>query len=366
MSVRALFAMPVLAPLLFAACQVDRPMATLPTGFVSADAVTAEGAGVNDYVMTDLGGFGGRYNMANSINDSGEIVGASTRPGETPNETHAFVVKDGALSPLPTLAGFQNSFARSIDETGRIIGMNYTPPFGPTPSVMWESGVVFNLDARYPTLSSAASSNALGQIVGGCWVTEGSLRWGKACLLVDGVTTFLDTTSQSGNSRAFAINDAGKVVGRTDPNRNGTVHATEWINGVATLLPPFSPPGTTEAVDVNSVGDMVGSSTVLVGQWRFVHATLWRNGVPMDLGAVGGSISRATAINDRGHVVGISRLPNLNDRAFLWRRGRMQMLPTGAMRIEASYAYDINNRNEIVGMLVLANGEQRAVVWRPH
>lgn len=366
MSVRLRFSMPVLVALLLAACQVDRPIATLPTGLVSTDALAVEGAGANDYVMTDLGGFGGRYNRASSINDSGEIVGTSTWPGETANEAHAFILKDGVLSPLPTLAGFQNSGARSIDETGRIIGMNYTPPFGPTPSVMWESGGVFNLQATYPTLASAASSNALGKIVGVCWVTQGPFRWGKACLLVNGVTTFLDTTSQSGNSAAFAINDAGKVVGRTDPNRNGTDHATEWINGVATLLPPISPPGATEAVDVNAAGDVVGSSTALVGQWRFVHATLWRNGVPIDLGAVGGSISRATAINDRGHVVGVSRLPNQNERAFLWRRGRMLMLPTGAMRIEASLATGINNHNEIVGMLMLPNGEQRAVVWRPH
>ncbi len=366
MLVRARFAMPVLAALLLAACQADRPTAALPTGLVSADAVTAEGAGVNDYVMTDLGGFGGRYNIARSINDSGHIVGTSTRPGETANDAHAFVLKNGVLSPLPTLAGFQNSNANSIDATGRIIGRNYTPPFGPNPNVMWESGDVFNLQPSYPTLASAASSNALGQIVGVCWVTQGSSRWGKACALVDGVTTFLDTTSQSGSSFALAINNAGKVVGRTDPNLNGTDHATEWISGVATFLPPISPPGASEAVDVNAVGNVVGSSTVLVGQWRFVHATLWQNGVPIDLGAVGGSNSRAAAINDRGHVVGSSRLPNQNDRAFLWRRGRMLMLPTGAMRIEASYAYDINNQNEIVGVLVLPDGAQRAVVWRPH
>lgn len=74
----------------------------------------------------------------------------------------------------------------------------------------------------------------------------------------------------------------------------------------------------------------------------------------VDLGTLGGESSYATAINDRGHVVGSGQTAAGDWHGFLWRDGRMLDLgpfrPTG-----------INNRDEVVGTLDFAT---TAHLWR--
>ena len=66
----------------------------------------------------------------------------------------------------------------------------------------------------------------------------------------------------------------------------------------------------------------------------------------VDLGV--GDNSYATAINERGHVVGVA-----NGRAFLWRNGQVTYLGYGD-------ATDINNHDEIVGNFDFSSG----FLWR--
>ncbi|HEX6076838.1 MAG TPA: hypothetical protein VFZ32_16425 [Micromonosporaceae bacterium] len=75
----------------------------------------------------------------------------------------------------------------------------------------------------------------------------------------------------------------------------------------------------------------------------------------MDLGA--GDNSIASAINQRGHVVGQSHY-----RAFLWRRG--QITDLGTLGGGYSYATDVNNRDEVVGYSAVADGAIHAFLWR--
>ena len=90
-----------------------------------------------------------------------------------------------------------------------------------------------------------------------------------------------------------------------------------------------------------------------------------------DLGALGGTGgSVATAINDRGEVVGYSdwtpgpgRGPFTCPRrhAFLWRNGRMHDLDTVGVRSEA---LALNERGQIVGWISGATRTaRRAVIW---
>lgn len=73
-----------------------------------------------------------------------------------------------------------------------------------------------------------------------------------------------------------------------------------------------------------------------------------------DLGTLGGESSYASAINDRGHVVGSSQIADGSWHGFLWRSGRMRDLglfrPTG-----------VNNRDEIIGTFDFVT---TAYLWR--
>ena len=82
----------------------------------------------------------------------------------------------------------------------------------------------------------------------------------------------------------------------------------------------------------------------------------------IDLGTLGGPSSNANALNDRGDVVGDSNLPDLTQRAFVWRNGAMQEL--GTLGGSFSGAAGINNRGQVVGSSQTASGEIHAYIWR--
>jgi probable HAF family extracellular repeat protein len=75
----------------------------------------------------------------------------------------------------------------------------------------------------------------------------------------------------------------------------------------------------------------------------------------VDLGTLGGQSSYATAMNNRGEVVGSSQVADGTFHGFHWRRGVMTDL--GDLR-----PYDINDRGQIVGTVDVAGG-WRAVRW---
>lgn len=145
------------------------------------------------------------------------------------------------------------------------------------------------------------------------------------------------------DSEAVANNDRGHVVG------HGPDGVFLWRNGEITHL---NVPG--RATDLNNRDEVVGAT-------HSGSAFLWRDGVMIDLGAqLGSDFSLATAINDRGDVVGYRRVgPWQQLRAFRWRAGVVTDL--GAPPDNQSLASDVNN----AGMVVGKYGET-AVRWRHH
>jgi probable HAF family extracellular repeat protein len=113
-------------------------------------------------------------------------------------------------------------------------------------------------------------------------------------------------------------------------------------------------------VSLNSKGEVVGSMRVHAPKTKELfaedlpHAFLWRAGMTMDLGTLGGYSSEALDINDKSQVVGwslTSETPLQHRRAFLWQDGRMRALdglPDEAGWDEAS---GINNRSQVAGAI---------------
>ena len=187
--------------------------------------------------------------------------------------------------------------------------------------------------------STVSGIDQLGQVIG---MVPGarafvSRRAGKLTVLPS-----LDEVSV-----AAAVNDDGLIVGNSHPNLNYPDYtAVVWRNGAISSLRTLG--GTDgSASAVNERGQVVGESSVkgsgIVGD---VRAVLWqKSGAVVDLGVGpvrvetpdGDAWGGATDINERGQVVGF--VPDVRirsdddydyfERAFLWQRGKVTILSTG-------------------------------------
>jgi probable HAF family extracellular repeat protein len=113
------------------------------------------------------------------------------------------------------------------------------------------------------------------------------------------------------------------------------------------------------ATAINERGQVIGISATANGEPR---ATLWQDGEVTDLGTLGGPTSQPADINRSGHVVGISTTPSGSQHAVLWQDGTV--IDLGTLGGSVSLPYDINDRDQIAGTSSTATGEFRAVLWQ--
>ena len=211
--------------------------------------------------------------------------------------------------------GYQNSFAYSVNDRGNAVGWSNT-----TANPVDSASVV------HATLFGRSGSIDLG--------TLGGHR-----------------------SRAYAINDQNVVVGVSEL-ADGSQRAFRYAAGMEPLEALTG--GTYSiAFDINNVGLIAGASALPSSSNKpRVHAVLWLNGVPQDLGALeesGNSI--AYAVNDRGEATGVSDLDG-EETVFLYSQGTMRDLHI------RGHALGINNAHEIVGSLEPPErGRPRGFLW---
>jgi probable HAF family extracellular repeat protein len=145
-----------------------------------------------------------------------------------------------------------------------------------------------------------------------------------------------------------ALNRAGVVAGtRSLPGRDGPF-SRAFIHTNA--FHELGPPGTlTFASDLNEQGDAVGWSRLPQAGGRFVdRAILWQKGQHIELGTLGGTNSRAFAINERVDITGTAQTTNGMFHAFLWRQGKLEDL--GTLGGRNSYGHAINSAFDIAGV----------------
>jgi probable HAF family extracellular repeat protein len=70
---------------------------------LAALAVLLGGVARADYVITDLGTFGGTQSTAAAINSLGQVVGVASFPGDS--LSHAFLYSNGVKQDLGSLGG---------------------------------------------------------------------------------------------------------------------------------------------------------------------------------------------------------------------------------------------------------------------
>ena len=184
---------------------------------------------------------------------------------------------------------------------------------------------------------------------------------------------------------ATSVNDHGQVVGWAENRvRDNTCDAPQVLQFRAVLwepkkhrkrvLRPYRGDSTSAATAINNRGQVVGISgecDVAVGRFSAQHAVLWEHGKVIDLGNLGGtSWHTPTAISERGDIVGFSNPAAPGDllgdflvRAFLWtRQGGMRFI--GRLPGDStSQARGVNSRRQVVGVSTSPEGVSKAFLW---
>jgi probable HAF family extracellular repeat protein len=298
--------------------------------------------------IVDLGALaGGCCSFAEAINNRGEVVGTSD-VGDT--ISHAFVWREGVMSDLGTLGG-TSSVGQDVNDRGEVVGYSTLAGSFDLHAFLWRDGEMSDLGTLGGRDSYAVGINNRGDVVGFSTTAADEMhafRWRNGTMTdLGGGTTAL----------AYGVNDRGSVVGFADSG------PAIWRRGVARSLD--LPAGATygSAFAVNSRGDVAGYSGFPSG-FSINRATLWRGGVPSDLGTLGGADSQASGINRRGQVVGSSDTAAGGGEAFLWEHGRMRGLGGLAAGL-GSEATDINDRGQVVGNAsTTVEGFVHATLWR--
>jgi probable HAF family extracellular repeat protein len=141
-----------------------------------------------------------------------------------------------------------------------------------------------------------------------------------------------------------------------------------------TQLPPLPPDPDSAATAINDKGQVVGISGLCsnaVGGASAEHALLWENGIPTDLGNIGGQAwNTPFAVNNQGQVVGFANISGdenaaENPAAFIWTKtNKMQEIPPYGTDTNNA-AFDINERGQVVGNSFNVNtGSSRATLWQ--
>jgi probable HAF family extracellular repeat protein len=310
------------------------------------------------YDVVTLDGLGGGAG-ANSINDRGQVAGQANQAGNT--VSRASLWTRGASTPI---------------DLGSLGGPNTNS------AVAWP---VKSTNGLIVGISDTNDDNPLGEAFS-CWpffapgvptrkICKG-FRWEK------GAMTPLPPFPGGYNSYATAANNRGQIVGWAENGVHDSscnplfqvlqFRAVIWEpNGEMRELPPLPGDSTSAATAINDRGQVVGISGacgVAVGDVSAAHAVIWDNGVPTRIDDFGGHTwNTPNAINNDGVVVG-SSLPADKEgtrffRAFVWtKEGGTRMLDQieGDVRSSASA---INDAGQIVGFSRTPGAVLRAVIW---
>jgi probable HAF family extracellular repeat protein len=150
---------------------------------------------------------------------------------------------------------------------------------------------------------------------------------------------------------AYGLNDHGQVVGSFKKSSQDYEHAFTWdkATGWKNIEPQsmFS----SRATDINNYGQ-------ISADFQGSAVRMEPNGLIAQIGTLGSSNSRSTAINSSGHVVGMSPVDSLGweQNSFLWKDGAIRNLNASdgvSGRQEYDWAYDISDAGLVVGYVSL-------------
>jgi len=247
---------------------------------------------------------------AEDINENGQVVGYAT----TESTYQAFIwTAAGGMQPLAGSLGGCCTLARAINDHGVVVGEARLPGTG-AHAVVWENGVMRDIQS-FPTGSTfpwdISNYGAVGQ-----WNTsDAAFLWTSGA----GMSPLAGLAAK--NDVAIGINDLGQVVGWYPRTPTAVNTAFLWTNGVVTDLGTLG--GTSSvAWAINNAGQIVGRADLpRKGAQSPYHAFLWTAAAGIrDLGLPSdAALAQARDVNENGWVVGERYVGSGQSRATLWK-----------------------------------------------
>jgi probable HAF family extracellular repeat protein len=300
--------------------------------------------------VRDLGTLGGTQGIANAINISGQVVGASLTATPDP------------FANIPIASGCETPNAYGLAPATFAVCTLFFPGSTEVHAYVWENGVMRDLQTLGGPDSNAFINNARGEVAGWSFTsfvpnpstgvpTLDPFYWNPE----DGKMTDLGGLGGTLGASVW-INNRGQIAGVSNVAGDVTTHPFIWSKskGMQDLFLHGGLGGTFGHPDwLNDEGDVVGFAMIAGDQDG--HAFLWRNGAMTDLGTLGADPdSEAAAINSKGQIVGSSGaffISNGSGRGFLWEHGG-PMVDLNTLLIPGTATYVvgaglINERGEI-------------------
>ena len=315
-------------------------------------------------ILESLGGTN-KVGEANSINNSGQIVGKS----KDATGAYQATLWSSSSPSAPTLlqSPVTDTYAMSINNSGQIVGSNFD---NSSRSFFWNS-----TNPNSPTElialggvgkeSKAVGINNSGQIVGGSGMANNHYNgtlWSPTSPSTYSPTELVALGGTAKQSEPWAINDTGLVTGWSQNNQGLRKAAAWYISSPNSPILLESLGGTGKDGDVYAINDSGMIVGVSADASNVQKATLWNitsPNSPILLESLGGTAKNAIAmgINASGMIVGFSANASNVEKATLWD-GVNSPIDLNDYLDEASksagwvldWAGDINDSGSIVGL----------------
>ena len=283
--------------------------------------------------VQDLGTLGGTISVADAINEVGQVVGYSTT---ATGARHAFLWTPGSgMQDLGTLGDGPSSRARGINDQGQVVGESTYPRVDArepqTHAFLWTPGSgMQDLGALGQGLTSSVAYdiNNAGQVVGRSFSADPPIfpptdpEYRSRAFLWSPGQGMVDLGALSGGyAVAYAINEAGQVVGKSwlstvsPPPYGQDLRAVLWTPGqpIRDLGGLWSGPHLSAAYGINDAGQVVGESDLEIAYHEGypVHAFLWTAGDGLEALSPTTGLTTARDINNHQQVVGDRRVATL-------------------------------------------------------
>ncbi|HEU4799832.1 MAG TPA: hypothetical protein VFS94_04315 [Gemmatimonadales bacterium] len=309
---------------------------------------------------------------------------------------------DGPAFNIETFASLGGTASRgnAISNQGWVAGWSLLED-GSRHATLWRSGTPDDLGTlggaasmvQWPGINNTGmvagiSETAEEDSLGEAWSCEAFLgesdRVCRGFVHADDIMSAMPTLGGT-HSFATGVNNRGQVVGWAetavhDPTcRESQVlqfRAVLWEprNGALQQLPPLPGDSTSAATAINQRGQVVGISgecDIAVGRFSARHAVLWDQGEVTEIGNLGGTTWHTPMdINEHGDVVGFSNPAGPGDpegefiaQAFLWSP-QGGTTPLGTLEGDLfSQAHAVNDSGVVVGVSFGGASGSRAFLW---
>jgi len=323
------------------------------------------------YEIVDLGTLGGTDSSPRMINDAGLVIGESEIAVGNVNDEHSFLwdSNSGMIDLTTLIVGKENYLlANSINNSGQVVGAIKYSDSDNYNAFLWDrkNGLTI-LETPDSNSSWAKSINDLGQVAGILGTTVNYPH----VFIWDSNNGMTDLGTHGEVVKIEEISNKGQIVANVYPpghaflwNKTGGMVDLGTLGGEAS-----------SAYAINNAGQVVGYSHKPRSLRR---ACLWntKNNQIIDLGVPWGlgMECMALGINDSGQVVGWYGRKHQQlfgpGRAFFWEK-KCGVIPLSKLLPDNSGwkfligADDINNRGQIVGCGETNKGERHAFLMTP-